>query len=235
MITEDEFGEPQQKRDRTTMFGYLAGSTRGATTSDPAQDERWLTWTGPFVIGADDSTELRFDVHVSAAEAWFVAGATATAGEVSVSGTFKGAQIHVISDPSFQAATTGDKTRVAPGGVVRYTTTMQNTTGEDAFISKIAVGVTNGLSYVSGSTQGLTTADPLVKCGSTCKEIWSGGFVVPAHSTVELSYQFRFDPGFSGVASGVRFRAYFDPAFHGLAIAGTGPEWRVVVDEGLAG
>jgi hypothetical protein len=61
------------------------------------------------------------------------------------------------------------------------------------------------------------------------------GFVGPAHSTVELSYQFRFDPGFSGVASGVRFRAYFDPAFHGLAIAGTGPEWRVVVDEGLAG
>jgi uncharacterized repeat protein (TIGR01451 family) len=232
---EPTYGEPQDKSDTDTMFGYLAGTTSGATTADPSVDQRWLTWDGPFVVPASGSISIHFGVHVSEAEAWFSAGATVRGADGhSVSATFKGAQIHVISDPSFQVATTGDKTHVAPGGVVRYTTTMQNTTDQDAHVSKLTAGVTSGLSYVHGSTQGLTSADPAIKGFKTLKQTWTGPFTIPAHSTRTLSYQFRFDPGFSGVASGVRFRAFFEPVFHGLSIAGTGPQWKVSVDESLA-
>jgi len=47
-------------------FTYLAGTTTGATTSDPAISSQQLTWTGPFTIPANGNLQLHFQVQVPA-------------------------------------------------------------------------------------------------------------------------------------------------------------------------
>lgn len=46
-------------------FSYVAGSTTGATTADPAVSSQTLTWAGPISVAANGSTSLHFNVHVS--------------------------------------------------------------------------------------------------------------------------------------------------------------------------
>ena len=46
-------------------FTYAAGSTTGATTTDPGVAGQVLTWTGPFSVPASGSITLTFGVTVS--------------------------------------------------------------------------------------------------------------------------------------------------------------------------
>ena len=46
-------------------FAYVAGSTTGATTNDPAIAGQMLTWSGSFSVPAGSSISLHFVVTVS--------------------------------------------------------------------------------------------------------------------------------------------------------------------------
>ena len=46
-------------------FTYVAGSTTGATTSDPAISSQTLSWSGPISVAASGSAAIHFNVHVS--------------------------------------------------------------------------------------------------------------------------------------------------------------------------
>jgi len=68
-------------------FTYTAGSSTGATTTDPAVAGQVLTWTGPFAIAAGSNVQLHFDVTVSSVSGTYTNQATADGGAASVSGS----------------------------------------------------------------------------------------------------------------------------------------------------
>ena len=59
-------------------FSYVAGSTTGATTSNPGVVGQLLTWTGPFVVPASGTLTLTFGVTVSAQAGTYTNEAGAT-------------------------------------------------------------------------------------------------------------------------------------------------------------
>jgi uncharacterized repeat protein (TIGR01451 family) len=69
-------------------FSYVAGSTTGATTSNPVVTGQTLTWSGPFTVPAGGSVTLHFSVVVSSVPGAYSdnAGATATGAVVIPTG-----------------------------------------------------------------------------------------------------------------------------------------------------
>lgn len=76
-------------------FTYTAGSTTGATTSDPAISGHDLTWTGPFTDPAGGDVTLHFSVTVSQADGTYFNNAGGTAQDVAVASTGDTAAITV--------------------------------------------------------------------------------------------------------------------------------------------
>ena len=60
-------------------FSYVAGSTTGATTTDPSISGQTLTWTGPFTAPAGGSVTLSFRVTVATTAGTYVNNASAEA------------------------------------------------------------------------------------------------------------------------------------------------------------
>jgi len=60
-------------------FVYQAGTTSGATTADPTINGQTLTWNGAFVIPANGSIPLSFNVNVSTTIGTYYNNATASA------------------------------------------------------------------------------------------------------------------------------------------------------------
>lgn len=79
-------------------FTYVAGSTTGATTADPAVSSQTLTWSGPISVAAGGSTTLHFGVHVATTPGDYdnEAGGTA-AGDYTVLGTGPTARVTVTA------------------------------------------------------------------------------------------------------------------------------------------
>jgi len=68
-------------------FSYTAGSSSGATTTDPSVAAQVLTWAGPFNVPAGGTLSLHFAVTVSTANGTYFNQATADAGGQTVAGT----------------------------------------------------------------------------------------------------------------------------------------------------
>jgi len=68
-------------------FSYTAGSSSGATTTDPTVAAQVLTWTGPFNVPAGGTTTLHFGVTVASANGTYYNQATADAGGQTVAGS----------------------------------------------------------------------------------------------------------------------------------------------------
>jgi len=68
-------------------FTYTAGSTTGATTSDPSIAGQQLTWTGPFSAPANGDLTLHFGVTVSSTPGMYFNNAGGDAGSVAVAPT----------------------------------------------------------------------------------------------------------------------------------------------------
>ncbi len=79
-------------------FGYVAGSTTGATTTDPAVSGQELTWTGPFEAPAGGAVTLAFDVTVASQPGTYTNEAGATSADFVVSPTGPTAPIEVTDD-----------------------------------------------------------------------------------------------------------------------------------------
>lgn len=76
-------------------FAYVAGSTTGLTTSNPAVAGQTLTWSGPFTVSANGFIFLRFNVTVSTTPGTYTNQAGGTAEGTSVTGTGAAAPITV--------------------------------------------------------------------------------------------------------------------------------------------
>ena len=79
-------------------FSYVTGSTTGVTTNNPGINAQLLTWTGPFVVPANGSVSLHFNVTVATAPGDYFneAGGDADGG-YTVAGTGATAQITVTA------------------------------------------------------------------------------------------------------------------------------------------
>ena len=66
-------------------FSYIAGSTSGATTTNPTANERDLTWSQPLEVSAGGQLSLRFNVTVSSAPGQYTNDVRATATGYAVS------------------------------------------------------------------------------------------------------------------------------------------------------
>lgn len=76
-------------------FSYVAGSTTGATTSNPGIAGQVLTWTGPLNVPAGGDLTLHFQVTVSSQAGTYNNEATADGGTYTVAGTGPTAPITV--------------------------------------------------------------------------------------------------------------------------------------------
>jgi uncharacterized repeat protein (TIGR01451 family) len=76
-------------------FTYVAGSTTGATTANPAISAQILTWSGPFTVPAGGNVVLHFNVTVSSTPGQYFNNATADAGSFSVAPTGNTAPITI--------------------------------------------------------------------------------------------------------------------------------------------
>jgi uncharacterized repeat protein (TIGR01451 family) len=68
-------------------FTYSAGTTTGATTTDPTVAGQTLTWTGPFTAPASEDVSLHFNVTVSSTPGTYFNNAGGDAGAVAVAPT----------------------------------------------------------------------------------------------------------------------------------------------------
>jgi len=130
-------------------FTYTAGSSSGATTTDPAISGQNLTWTGPFTVPASGSLALTFGVTVSTtpgtyensanavAQSPFVVVGTGPTAPVTVGGPPPaGAQLTLVKNID----NTGGGTALATDWTLTATgpTTVSGHTG-DAAITNAAV------------------------------------------------------------------------------------------------
>ena len=107
--------------DLPAGFAYVAGSTTGATTGDPAVSGQNLTWGGPFSIAATSTLSLHFSVTVSGTPGTYTNSATAAGAGLVIIGAVDVAPIEVTAAPattpttSAPGPTTGG-TNAAAGG-----------------------------------------------------------------------------------------------------------------------
>ena len=77
-------------------FGYVAGSTTGATNADPTISDHRLTWNGPFTLPAGGTLTLHFGVRVATVPGTYLNNAGATGQDVSVTPSGPTAPITVL-------------------------------------------------------------------------------------------------------------------------------------------
>jgi uncharacterized repeat protein (TIGR01451 family) len=95
-------------------FSYVAGSSTGATTSNPTIAGQVLTWNGSFNVPANGITTLSFDVTVASTAGEYFNNATAEAGSTSVLPTGDTAPI-TVTEPAGITVSANDAT-VNPEG-----------------------------------------------------------------------------------------------------------------------
>jgi len=114
---------------------------------------------------------------------------------------------------------------VAPGAGDGYTITVSNPNGTAATLNSITDTLPAGFTYVSGSTTGITTANPAV---STQTLTWSGPFTVPASGNATL----HFNVTVSTVAGAYLNNAGGDAG--NVPVAPSGPTAQITVGTGGA-
>ena len=76
-------------------------------------------------------------------------------------------------------------TSVAAGGTTTYTIVVTNHNASPATLTSVSDTLPEGFGYVTGSTSGMTTTNPVNSSGVLT---WSGSFPVAANSTASLSF-----------------------------------------------
>jgi uncharacterized repeat protein (TIGR01451 family) len=88
-------------------FTYVAGSSSGATTTDPTINGQNLTWSGSFVIPASGDLSLHFQVHVASTPDTYYNQAGGEAQRFAVAPTGPTAPIQVLGATSEPIPTLG--------------------------------------------------------------------------------------------------------------------------------
>lgn len=133
--------------DLPAGFSYVAGSSTGATTSDPNINGQTLTWSGPISVPAQSSVSLHFLVTVASAAGDYLnqaggdaadgytvlpTGLTApisvTAGQTATATTYTGASSAQYSDPATLSGHLAEQVsgNPIPGKMLDFTLGTQN-------------------------------------------------------------------------------------------------------------
>lgn len=167
-------------------FTYVPGSTSGVTTADPVDDGSGsLEWPGPFVVKPGQTAELHIRVRVASFEGTFTNFAAACSSFQRICATYTGADVQVVRLP-VTTAKTADLQDVPAGATDGYTISFTNPNGVAVQMGSIYDDLPDGFSYLSGSTTGATTADPVV---TGQRLTWTGTFVVPAQATLSMHFK----------------------------------------------
>jgi uncharacterized repeat protein (TIGR01451 family) len=152
-------------------FGYVAGSSTGATTADPSIEGQDLTWAGPISVPSSGEVSIHFGVTVASTPGTFFnnAGGTADGFTVVSTGdtapiTVSGGSTGVPGAPTDATAFPGDGSAVVswnppadPGGseIDSYLVTCTNTENGDD-VSTASVDGSSTMADVGGLTNGET-------------------------------------------------------------------------------
>ncbi len=182
-------------------FDYIAGSTSGITSNDPAAAP-WnstgtaLTWDGPFPIAANSSVTLSFSVR-----------ATTTIPSVSPLQVIatgadwpqaRGDYSAFVDEQAVTLRATSDHALVVPGAQTGWTVLADNNRRYGSPVATVSVTLPADFTYRPGSTTGKTTADPSIN-GRVAT--WSGPFTIPGETTAEPVLHFETTAGSPGAYS----------------------------------
>ena len=93
----DDVTQTALSDDLPAGFGYVANSTTGFTTANPAQSGQKLTWSGQFTVPAAGHLTLHFNVNVSATPGAYTNSASGVATNYSVTAVQNVAPITVAA------------------------------------------------------------------------------------------------------------------------------------------
>jgi uncharacterized repeat protein (TIGR01451 family) len=148
-------------------FTYVAGSTTGATTSNPTISGQTLTWAGPFTVPAAGSVSLHFNVVVATAPGEYLNNASADAGAIAVAPTGPTAMITVSGATAADLSLTKSATpeSVTVGENVTYTITVTNNGPGAADGVTVTDALPAGATLVSANaSQGSCSGTTTVSC-----------------------------------------------------------------------
>jgi hypothetical protein len=155
-------------------FSYRAGTTTGATTSNPSISGQSLAWGGPFTVPANGNLTLHFGVTVSATPGTYFNNAGGT-GATAVAPTGDTAPI-TVTQPTSSTTSTSTTT---PGGSTTSTTTPGGSTTTST--------TTPGASTTSTTTPGGSTTSTTTPGGSTTSTTTPGGSTTTSTSTTSTT------------------------------------------------
>jgi uncharacterized repeat protein (TIGR01451 family) len=129
-------------------------------------------------------------------------------------GTYNSYDSFEIQAPEISVVKTTPDPLVPSGSNVSYTITISNTGNNPGNLSTIVDLLPDGFSYVSGSTGGLTTADPNI---SGNQLTWQGSWNVPVSGSISLTFTAK------AALSGEDYANYVTINGDNFALMNTGP------------
>src|SRR5581483_5719816 len=165
-----------------TGFTYTAGTSSGATASDPAISAQTLTWNGPFTVparsgGVNGLLKLHFNVTVSSTAGTYYNRAAGASSSFTVTPTGPTAPVKVFSQFTLSVSKSGAGSIFTgwSGGGCTGTGTCTVTMSSDQAVaaafspSQYTLSVT-----VRGAGSGTVSSSPAgISCGSTCSAKFS--------------------------------------------------------------
>lgn len=145
-------------------FTYSAGSTTGATTGEPAittniAGQQVLTWSGPFTVLQTASTSVHFNVTTGPDLGLWYLDLDGTSSRFAVVPALQTAEIEIGDFATLVA--TADSPTSKPGAMNGYTLNVPEYVSA-CDLREYTVTLPAGFSYVSGSSTGAITADPVI-------------------------------------------------------------------------
>jgi uncharacterized repeat protein (TIGR01451 family) len=165
-------------------FSYQAGSTTGATTSDPSISGQQLSWSGPISIPASGDASIHFAVTVASTPGTYLNNASAVAEGFTVAPTGETAPITVAATGTHTLAVTTDGSGTG--------TVTSSPAGIDC-------GTTCSASFADGTPVDLTAAPDV---GSTFAG-WSGDCIATGTCSVTLNADHAVTATFTAVDTDV--------------------------------
>lgn len=204
----DEPGKPRG-HDPNTHFDVI--DPRGAT-----QQDRWLTWAGPFLLAAGETLDESAVVELPDAEAWYPSGATVTA-PGPVTGCARCAWIHATQDTSGLYTSS---TVVVDGDEATFRWVIGNGSASTIRVVQERFGLPAGFGFVSS-----TLGSPRVRSATRSTSWqWHAPLTLDPHSQAIIQVVARVPCTVGEARSGSRQRVWSESG----TIAGTGDEGAYV-------
>ena len=170
--------------DKLPAGFVYAGSTTGATSSDPAIAGQMLTWSGSFTVPGKSSISLHFLVTVATTTGDYFNEAGGSAEQnYNVIDTGPTAKITVLE--ALLTSKTADSDTSQAGAQNGYTITISKPNATDATVTSITDKLPDGFAYVGASTTGATSSNPAI---SGQMLTWNGPFTVPGGGSITLHF-----------------------------------------------